>query len=55
MVLNKFWYNFCIKEIFKKGTDMEIFIILGIIAFIGITYTLGHNEYLKSKKDKKSY
>ena len=34
---------------------MEIFIILGIIAFIGITYTIGHNEYLKSKKDKNSH
>jgi hypothetical protein len=30
---------------------MEIFFIMGILAFIGITYTLGHNEYLK--KDKK--
>lgn len=27
---------------------------MGIIAFIGITYTLGHNEYLKQKKQKNS-
>lgn len=32
---------------------MEIFIIMGVLAFIGITYTLGHNEYLKSKNNKK--
>jgi hypothetical protein len=33
---------------------MELFIIMGVIAFIGITYTLGHNEYLKQKKHKNS-